>query len=133
MNIEAFLLCEAATNHQGKLNVLGAFDNIFAKQMPFVLPACAVAVRIRFERIEEGQHNIKLQMIDEDGKSIGPKLSGDIDVRFRDDLDLIVPNFVLNIQHLKFEKYGKYRIDLAIDGQIASSLPFIVRKAPNQS
>ena len=133
MNIEAFLLCEAATNHQGKLNVLGAFDNIFAKQMPFVLPACAVAVRIRFERIEEGQHNIKLQMIDEDGKSIGPKLSGDINVRFRDDLDLIVPNFVLNIQRLKFEKYGEYRIDLAIDGQIASSLPFIVRSAPNQS
>jgi len=133
MNIEAFLLCEAATNHHGKLNVLGAFDNIFANQMPFVLPACAVAVRIRFERIEEGQHNIKLQMIDEDGKSIGPKLSGDIDVRFRDDLDLIVPNFVLNIQRLKFEKYGEYRIDLAIDGQIKGSLPFIVRKAPNRA
>jgi hypothetical protein len=131
MEIEAFLLCDAATNQQGKLNVLGAFYNIFAKEMPMEYPACAVAMRIRFERIEEGEHTIKVQMIDEDGKSTGPKLRGDIGVRFADDLDFVVANFVLNIQRLKFEKYGKYRIDLAIDGQITSSLPFIVRKAPN--
>ena len=29
MNLESFLLCDAATDQQGKLNVLGAFDNIF--------------------------------------------------------------------------------------------------------
>ena len=133
MDIEAFLLCECATESEGKLNVLGAFVNIFAMQMPFVFPACSVAARIRFERIEEGKHKVKLQMIDEDGKSIGPKLSGGINVRFGEDLDLVVTNFVLNIQRLKFEKYGKYRIDLAIDGKIVSSLPFIVRKAPDQS
>ena len=131
MNIDAFLLCEAATESEGKLNVLGAFTNIYANQMPFVLPGCTIAARIRFERIEEGEHKIKIQMINEDGGSIGPKLNGDINVRLGDDLDLIATNFVLNIQRLKFEKYGKYRIDLAIDGQIAGSLPFIVRKAPN--
>ncbi|MHC4882477.1 MAG: DUF6941 family protein, partial [Planctomycetota bacterium] len=32
--MEAFLLCDAATDQNGKLNVLGAFDNIFAKETP---------------------------------------------------------------------------------------------------
>ena len=34
MNIEAFLLCDAATDQQGKLNILGAFDNLYAKKIP---------------------------------------------------------------------------------------------------
>jgi len=127
MNIEAFLLCDAATDQQGKLNILGAFDNIFAKKMPTMHPACAVVARIRFEKIEEGSHTIRIHIIDEDGKPIGPKLQGNINVRIGDDVDSTATNIVLNIQRLKFEKYGQYRIDLAIDNQIKASLPFNLR------
>ena len=95
-------------------------------------PACAVAVRIRFEKIEEGDHKIKLQIIDEDGNSIGPKPEGNISIRPRPGLDSYTANLVLNIQGLEFKKYGKYRIDLAIDGQIKGSLPLTVREVPNQ-
>ena len=133
MNIEAFLLCDAATDQQGKLNILGAFDNIFAKKVPTMHPACAIAARIRFEKIEEGSHTIRIHIIDEDGKSIGPKLEGNVNVRIGDDVDSTATNIVLNIQRLKFEKYGQYRIDLAIDNQIKGSLPFHVREAPNQT
>ena len=133
MNIEAFLLCDAATDQQGKLNILGAFDNIFAKEMPTMHPACAVAARIRFEKIEGGNHPIRIHIIDEDGKPIGPKLEGNVNVRIGDDADSTATNMVLNIQRLKFEKYGQYRIDLAIDNQIMASLPFRVRKIPNQT
>ena len=134
MNIEAFLLCDAATEQQGKLNILGAFDNIFTKKVPTVHPACAVAARIRFEKIEEGSHPIRIRIIDEDGKSIGPKLEGNVNVRIiGDDIDSNVANIVLNIQRLKFEKYGRYRFDLAIDNQIKGSLPFYVREIPNQT
>ncbi len=133
MNIEAFLLCDAATDQQGKLNVLGAFDNIWTKKVPTVHPACAIAARIRFEKIEEGSHTIRIHIIDEDGKSIGPKLEGNVNVRIGDDVDSTATNIVLNIQRLKFEKYGQYRIDLAIDNQIMASLPFHVKDIPNQT
>lgn len=132
MNIEAFLLCDAATDQQGKLNILGAFDNIWAKKMPTVHPACAIAVRIRFEKVEEGNHPIRINIIDEDGKPTGPKLDGNVNVRVGDDMDSAVTNMVLNIQGLKFEKYGQYRIDIAIDNQMKGSLPFHVREVPNQ-
>ena len=133
MNIEAFLLCDAATDQQGKLNILGAFDNIYAKKVPTVHPACAIAARIRFEKVEEGNHPIRINIIDEDGKSIAPKLDGNVNVRIGDDVDSRAANIVLNIQRLKFEKYGQYRIDLAIDNQIKGSLPFHVRGIPNQT
>jgi len=133
MNIEAFLLCDAATDQQGKLNVLGAFDNIWTKKVPAIHPACAVVARIRFEKIEEGNHPIRIHIIDEDGKSIGPNPQGNINVSIGDDVDSSVANIVLNIQRLKFEKYGQYRADLAIDNQIKGSLPFYVREIPNQA
>ncbi len=132
MNIEAFLLCDAATDQQGKLNVLGAFDSIFAEKMPVKHPACAVAVRIRFERIEEGDHPIRINIIDEDGNPIGPKLDGNISMKTKPGLDSPAVNLILNMQRLEFKKYGKYRIDLAIDGQIQSSLPLHIREVPNQ-
>ena len=133
MNIEAFLLCDAATQQQGKLNVLGAFDTIFAKKVPTVHPACSVATRIRFEKVEDGNHSVRIQIIDQDAKNIGPKLEGNISVQTGPGLDSSVANLILNIQGLKFERYGQYRIDLAIDGNIKASLPLRVNEPSNQA
>ena len=133
MNIEAFLLCDAATDQQGKLNVLGAFDNIWARKMPIKHPACAVATRIRFDKIEDGNHSVRIQIIDQDGRNIGPKLEGNISVRTGPGLDSSVANLILNIQRLEFKDYGRYRIDLAVDRQIMASLPLYVREVPSQA
>ncbi len=133
MNIEAFLLCDAATEQVGKLNILGAFDVIWTKEVPATHPACAIAARIRFEKVEEGNHPIKIHIIDEDGNPIGPNLQGNINVNIKEDVDSNITNIVLNIQRLKLEKFGQYRIDIAIDNQIKGSLPFYVRRIPNQA
>ena len=53
MNVELFVLCDAATDYQGKLNILGTFDAIRAKEMPVVYPLCTVALRMRFQKTEE--------------------------------------------------------------------------------
>ena len=132
MNIEAFLLCDAATDQQAKLNILGAFDIVFAKKVPAIHPACAVALRIRFQKIEEGNHSIRIYIIDEDGKGIGPKVEGNINVKIGENIDSAGVNVILNIQRLKFEKHGKYRVDLAIDGEIKGSVPLRVIQIPNQ-
>jgi len=131
MNIEAFLLCDAATEQQGKLNVLGAFDTIYAKQLPAIHPACAIALRIRFEISEEGDHPVKILVIDEDARPVVPKLEGNVNVKAGEGMNSIITNLVLNIQRLKFEKYGQYRIDLTIDNQTITDLPFTVREIPN--
>jgi hypothetical protein len=132
MNIEAFLLCDCATDSAGKLNVLGAFDSIYAKTVPVVHPACTLAARVRFSKIEEGEHKIRVDIIDADGKAVVPRLDGKISVQIRGETDSAVTNLILNLQRIKLERYGEYRIDLAIDGELRGSLPFNVRELPSQ-
>ncbi len=129
MDVEAFLLCDAATDQHGKLNVLGAFDTVFAKQVPAVHPACAVAARIRFSKVEQGEHVVRICVIDQDGKEVVPKLDGKVSVRVADDAASAVINLILNFQRLKLPDYGEYSVDLAIDGQQSASLPFFVRSS----
>jgi hypothetical protein len=129
MNVESFLLCDAATDQQGKLNVLGAFDNIFAKQEPIHHPFCSIASRIRFEKTEEGEHLVKISIIDTDGNPIGPKPEGKITVQIADDINSAVVNLILNIQGIEFKQYGQYQIDLLVDGNVCASLPLRVSQA----
>lgn len=132
MNIEAFLLCDAATDQRGKLNVLGAFDSIFAKETPTRQRGCSIAARIRFSKIEAGDHTVKIFIIDADGASIGPKLEGNISVRIGDNASAAAVNLILNMQNLEFKQYGQYQIDLAIDGSVQASLPLHIRPVPQQ-
>ena len=127
MNIEAFLLCDCATDSQGKLNVLGAFDTIGALEMPFVYPACAIAARIRFEKDEQGRHDVRVTVIDEDGEKIIPPLDGKLQLQMPDGPYTAVSNLIVNIHGLKFTDFGQYSIDIAIDSKHIASLPLYVR------
>lgn len=127
MNIEVIALCDAATENQGKLNMLGAFDCIWTAKVPVTHPACAVVLRIRFSRIEEGDHPIRIDVVDEDGKSIVPTLNGNINVKFRNEDEASVANLIINLQGLVLSKYGGYSIDVAVNSRHETSLPFFVR------
>lgn len=126
MNIEVYSLCDAATGDMGKLNILGAFDTIGARNLPVVHPQCAIALRMRFESIERGEHRVVVTFADLDGKNILPPVNGIINVNFPDGQRSGSSNLILNIQRLNLERYGEYSIDLAIDGRIEGSLPLFV-------
>ena len=65
MNIELAAICDAATANDagGRLNILGAFDRIFAK-FPLVIPQCSAAFRLRYQRSEAGAHQLSLSIED---------------------------------------------------------------------
>ena len=128
MIIEIFALCDAATDSAGKLNMLGAFDSIFAPKVPAMHHQCALAVRIRFERIERGEHAIQVNIVDTDGANVVPPLQGKMMVQFPDIDSSHAFNMVLNMHGLKFEKFGTYEIDLAVDGRQEASLPLSVKE-----
>lgn len=128
MNIEIFALCDAAADYGGKLNLLGTFDNLRSKKFPVAHPHCAVALRVRFEQIEEGAHPVRISIVDEDGKAIGPSVDGNIGVKFSANVHSVCANMVLNINGIQFEKPGRYSIDLAIDNRHEQSLPLTVLK-----
>jgi hypothetical protein len=130
MEVEIFTLCDAAVDYGGKLNLLGTFDRILVKQFPAAHPHCSVALRVRFERVEEGQHRVRISIVDEDGKPIGPNVDGSIGVKIPPTLLSTCANLVLNINGLKFEKPGRYSVDLALDARHEKSLPLTVVQSP---
>jgi len=129
MTLELFAICDAATVSGGKLNILGAFDSICANQFPVVHPHCTIAVRIRFNRIEEGDHRLRMNVVDEDGRSIMSSLDGNMSVKFGGEDDSAVANLLINLQQLKIERPGQYGVDLAVNGRHEASLPLFVRQA----
>ena len=130
MKIEIFALCDAATDNHGKLNLLGTFDQIYAPKIPVVHPSCSIALRLRFDKMEEGIHRVKLQMVDPDGLPVLQSLEGDVNPRMGADISSVAVNLILNVQHIKFEEYADYQINLSIDGVAIASLPLRVRELP---
>ena len=128
MNIEAFLLCDAATDSFGKLNVLGAFDALNAPSFPVLHPQCAVVARLRLQRIESGKHKITVHFVDDDGKFLIPPLDGEFQVSVTEPQRSASVNIVVNIQSLKIEHPGEYAVVLAVDGREVSRLPLHVQK-----
>jgi hypothetical protein len=128
MNIQVALLCDAATqDSSSKLNILGAFDTIFAPQLPAVHLQCTVALRITFTAGDEGQHRLALNFINADGRSIMPPIEIPVAVAMPEDTHFISLNFVVNIQQVQFPEAGLYSVDIRLDGQSQASIPLLVK------
>ena len=131
MNIQVAVLCDAATDDNGKLNLLGAFDTIYTPQLPAVHPQCSIALRVTFSSNDEGKHLLQLNFVDADGRPIMANFPPiPVEVALPEDMHFATRNFIINIQQLKFENPGLYSIDLALDGQPQASIPLLVRHNP---
>jgi hypothetical protein len=131
MNIQVAVLCDAATDDNGKLNLLGAFDTIYTPQLPAVHPQCSIALRVTFSSADEGKHQLQLNFVDADGRPIMANFPPiPVDVALPDDMHFGTRNFIINLQQMKFENPGLYSIDLALDGQSQTSIPLLVRYNP---
>lgn len=132
MDIQVAVLCDAATDYNLKLNILGTFDTIYTAQLPAIHPQCSIALRLTFNKVEEGAHKVKLNFVDEDGKLVMPSIDIPLDVAVPDDTIFISRNFIINIQQLKFEKPGLYAIEIAMDGRQEGTIPLLVKQMPVQ-
>lgn len=131
MNIQVAVLCDAATDDQGKLNLLGAFDTIYTPQLPAIHPQCSIALRVTFFSGDEGKHNLRFNFMDADGRPIMPDFPPlPIEVVLPEDMHFGTRNFIVNIQQLKFEAPGLYSIDILLDDESQSSIPLLVKHNP---
>ena len=130
MNVQVAVLCDAATDDNGKMNLLGAFDTIYAQQLPAVHPQCAVALRVTFAADDEGKRKLKLNFINADGRAIMPAIEVPVAVALPDDAHFLTRNFIVNIQQLKFAEAGLYSVDVRLDDKSHTSIPLLVKLMP---
>ncbi len=132
MIVEIASICDAATANGvgGRLNILGAFDRIFS-QFPLVIPQCAAAFRIRYQRSEAGVHKLVLSIEDVCGHAIVPGMESNIPFEpVAKGFDTAAVNLILNMQRLKIERPDKYIIRLSIDDEEQAALPLYALEAP---
>ena len=130
MNIQVAVLCDAATDDNGKLNLLGSFDTIYAPQLPAVHPQCAVALRVTFMSGDEGPRKLVLNFVNADGRAIMPPIEIPVEVALPDDAYFLTRNFIINIQQLKFTEAGLYSVDLRLDDESKANIPLQVKNMP---
>ena len=128
MKIELFTVSDFAADYAGKLSVVGIFDTLSAKQTPVVHHQWSVAAKIRFEKIEEGQKRVRFSISDADGRSVLPPIEMPIAATVPADSPSATVNLVMNIGGIKFDHFGEYSVDLALDGRHEASTPLYVRQ-----
>ena len=128
MHVDIFTLCDFAQESGGKLTVVGAFDTVFARQLPAMHPYMCLAMRLRFYIHEEGTHPIRIEFAGPNGAEVVNPIEGELSV-----LDFAgssrVVHSVFNFVSTPIEREGTIGITLSVDGREALTSPLYVRKA----
>lgn len=139
MNIYTAVLCDSAEDLQGKLNVTGAFDTLFAERFPVAHKECSLALRFGYTQKDAGTHKISLNIVDDQGKSILPEetpIQGEISVEIPEGLDFFTRNSIIRLQNMIFQKEGTYTVDITMNEEPLVAIPFrlvLVKKADGEA
>src|SRR5207248_6525668 len=90
---------------------------------------CCLAVKMRFEQLEEGNKRIRISFIDADGNSV-MGLEAQTQVRFPPGERSATAPLVIAMPQIKLSSFGEYLIDLAVNGRQEASIPLFVRQHP---
>ncbi len=132
MNIQVSVFCDAAFEYQNRLCLLGTFDTIETKSLPVVKTACAVAVQLLWNKLEEGQHTVTVKFMDEDGNKTLNEVKASIKVSVPAGAATVATNHIVNIQQLKFNKAGSYQATIYVDDVFVAEIPLYIILAPKQ-
>ncbi len=127
MQLEILTLCREARYNGQALDISGAFDVFVTPHAPLVVPLCWLAGRVRFERIEEGPHQIRILIIDADGRPVVPEIVEDLAVQVAPDLPTVCKVFAIQFSQFVLPEHGEYAIKVAIDRISLASVPLYVR------
>jgi len=83
-------------------------------------------MKLRFDRVEEGQKRLRIAFIDSDGRPVMPPLEATVDIQFRGQEGTAAASLALNIHQLRLPRFEEYRIDLTVDDRQEASSPLYV-------
>ena len=130
MEVKLALLADGANvSREGKLNLLGIFDTLFARSFPTTHPQMQLVIRFEAAIREAGStRQVEIQLVAGDG-GILFRLPGTLTVQQHGGLgDTIRMDHVLTLNHVQFERPGRYRFDVLVDGRVAAAVPLQVEE-----
>jgi hypothetical protein len=131
MEVRVAVLADAANVAQpSKLNILGIFDTLSARQFPAIHPSMALVVRFRLDYSDANKkHELRVTFRDEDGTQMGGAGSEVV-------IGQVAPgqfghaNQILNLAGIKFGKPGHYVFEVTWDGEAKARVDLLVQQVP---
>jgi len=117
-------------SQEGKLNILGIFDEVRAPVTPARHPELKLVLRLEVELVELGrEHSIEVQCMDEDGGKI-LEVKGGFTVRKAEGSTARANrvNHVLGFRDLMFPHFGTFTFGVFIDGHNEANVDLQVVK-----
>lgn len=133
MQLLVAAICDSATDYQGKLCLLGAFDTIQFHKLPGHHPQCFIALRFVFERSESGLHTIETAFLSPDNEPVMQAITAKSTVVFPPETRFLSNNIIIMLQNVRFEKTGPHSVVISVDGERRTTIPLTVRLIQRQA
>lgn len=128
----AVLADYANVSRDGKLNVMGIFDRVFARQLPSRFPPMQLVVRLEAQAAElDTEHAIRIQVADPDGNALFD-INGTFTPRGVDPGQAVSVNHVIQLSDLPLQQTGLHTITVWVDGDRKREVPLQVDEPPRQ-
>jgi hypothetical protein len=134
MDVQLAVLADSANlSQEGKLNILGEFDALYADVEPVTMPLMYFVAKVRVSVGEFGNKDfvtVELRVVDHDGGLVAPpvtiKLTGRPEA-FGIGVPFVGP-IVVPIMNATFERFGTYTFELRDpEGHVSTAIPLDVR------
>jgi hypothetical protein len=127
----ALLADHVNITREGKLNLIGEFDKLFAQKVPAMHPMIFLVARFEASVSEGTEHRFAIGLYDEDGQAVLPK-SPPIPMRFETQGRgrPLRAQVITQLGGVRFPKYGAYEFHLLIDGREMGVIPISVTEPP---
>ena len=127
MHVDYAFLCDAATEHGGKINALGiGIDRLSAAALPATHARLTFVARLAFALEDAGVHRFRVRVVDADGRAIAGAIEGELRIVFAGEDRSAGVNLLVDLVNIEFKALGPHEIGLAIDGTEAVGLPLEV-------
>ncbi len=126
MQVDLFILCDAATFGSGKVNVLGVFDCISAVEFPCNHDSFSVVAKVRFSPQDGTHHVLTINRSDSYGDVIDASKREEFDLPF-DGLATRTYSIIWNLRGEEFSKPTEELFSLHVDEQCVATVPLSVR------
>jgi hypothetical protein len=120
----------ANVSREGKLNILGIFDTLFARKFPVTHPEMKLVMRVEASSAEAGlKHAIEIKLMDSEGGTVlGVK--AEVVPRGVPGGKPLRMDQVVSLHNVTFKAPGKYRFAIIVDNDEKTSVPLAVNEAP---
>lgn len=137
MEVSLALLADYANvTAEGKLNILGVFDTIFADRFPAVHPQMQLILRLEANPAEaSSRKKLELKLMTADGHTrfaIGAELGFEAKDPSKPVGEMMKVDQIIGLQNVRFEVPGDYQIAILVNEETKKTIPLKVRQRQPQ-